>query len=94
MRLHRASALPCFPHHPLCYQPADFCDRSKNYLNTILKFLPLPQHPKKMCSGRYRLVLKQKLRELKMVRILGKPSVVFYRLQVASTHPELKDQAF
>lgn len=39
-------------------------------------------------------MLKKQLREVKMVRILGHPSVVFYRLQVASTHPECKDQAF
>lgn len=83
----RDSALLCSP-ITACYQPAGSLDCSKNYLFAILKFLLLPQSPRKTCSGRYRLVLKEKLREVKMVRILGQPFIVFYRFQFANSPPE------
>lgn len=81
------------PRH-LHHQPAGYSDCSKNYLTANLKFLPLPQSPKKTRSGRHRLVVKQNPREGKTTRILGQPSVVFYRLQVESIYPELKDKPF
>jgi len=55
-------------HHHLHHQPPGCSDCSKNDPAAIFKLLPLPQTPKKRCSGGYRLVLKQKLREVKMAR--------------------------